>query len=158
MGVSGVGKTTIARALAAESGGTYIEADDLHPPENVAAMRAGHPLTDEMRAPWLKAVAAAMADVPKGSVFATCSALKRSYREQLRGDLQDVFFLYLKGEREVIAARMGARLEHFMPLSLLDTQFATLEAPDTQEAHAVVTVDGTIEDTLALARVAMRAS
>lgn len=132
MGVAGCGKSTVAQALADRLGLPMIEGDALHPPANVAAMSAGRPLTDADRWPWLDAVGAALAAAPGGAV-ATCSALKRRYRDRLRAEAGDVLFVHLTGDRDLIAIRMSAREGHFMPLSLLDSQFAALEPPGPDE-------------------------
>lgn len=152
MGVSGTGKSTIATGLAHHFDGVFIEGDSLHQDDNIAAMKRGEPLTDEMRAPWLKRVGQAMADAlatqaPK-PVFATCSALKRSYRDLIRSQLPEVQFLHLHGDQDMIAARMSGRTEHFMPVSLLTSQFATLEPLESDEAHVVVDVTGTPDEVL----------
>jgi len=136
MGVSGTGKTTVAGVLAGRLGWDLEEGDDLHPPENVAKMRAGHPLTDEDRWPWLERVAAWIrehTDAGRPGLI-TCSALKRSYRDVLRGD--HVVFVYLHGTYDQIAARLATRHGHYMPASLLQSQFDTLEPPDPDE-HAL---------------------
>ena len=132
MGVSGCGKSTVAALLAGRLGWDFEEGDDLHPAANVAKMAAGHPLDDADRRPWLAAVAAWIrqhTDAGRPGII-TCSALKKSYRDVLRGDR--VMFVYLAGTREQIAARLAARHGHFMPPALLDSQFATLEPPDTR--------------------------
>jgi gluconokinase len=128
MGVAGSGKTTVAELLAARFGVPHAEADDFHPQANIAKMSAGHPLTDEDRWPWLRAIAQwikqhAAAD---GGVV-TCSALKRSYRDLLRDGSADVWFVHLTGTLELLAERLGARKGHFMPATLLDSQLADLE-------------------------------
>lgn len=150
MGVSGVGKTSIARGLAQHLGGQYVEADDYHPPENVTAMQAGTPLNDEMRRPWLLTLGQAMSDMgctaPDQPLIAACSALKTSYRDLLRQHLPDATFVYLHGERDLIATRMAARENHFMPLSLLDSQLDTLEVPQAPEAFVQVDVTGSIDE------------
>ena len=135
MGVSGCGKSTVAGVLAGRTGWDLCEGDDLHPPENVAKMAAGHALTDDDRWPWLARIADWIrAHVESGRPgIVTCSALKRSYRDVLRGD--GVVFVYLHGTREQIAARLAARHGHYMPAALLDSQFATLEPPGEDE-HA----------------------
>ncbi|MFC5847990.1 gluconokinase [Deinococcus petrolearius] len=135
MGVSGSGKTTVARALAAELGLTFAEADDFHPPANIARMTAGIPLTDEDRWPWLRALRGWMADrdARGESTVVTCSALKREYRDLLREAGGRVQFIDLAGSRDLLAARMTGRSGHFMPESLLDSQLATLEPPTPDE-------------------------
>jgi gluconokinase len=139
MGVSGSGKSTVTALLANRLGWTYEDADWFHPPENVEKMHSGQPLTDEDRWPWLQAIAAHINTIERNgnrSVIA-CSALKRSYRDVLIGSRRDVRLVYLKGSRELIAHRMAVRHGHFMPLSLLASQFRTLEEP-TEDEHAVV--------------------
>lgn len=142
MGVSGCGKTTIAELLAAHLGWNYVEGDSMHPAANIAKMSSGHPLTDEDRWPWLAKIAdwihAQTAAGKPGIV--TCSALKRSYRDVLRGT--NVLFVYLHGTKEVIAARLATRTGHFMPPSLLDSQFAILEEPGPDERSITADVGG----------------
>ena len=137
MGVTGSGKTALGRALATRLGATFIEGDDLHPPENVARMARGEPLTDDLRAGWLDAIGSAITrEIDDGrSVVATCSALKRKYRDRLRGFQPHILFLYLRIDRETARARVAARRGHFMPASLVDSQFAILEEP-TPDEHA----------------------
>lgn len=138
MGVSGCGKSTLAGVLAGTLGWDLAEGDDLHPDANVRKMAAGMPLTDDDRRPWLDRVAGWIAehtDAGRPGVI-TCSALKRSYRDRLSGP--GVVFVHVDGSRALIGERMEARLDHFMPTSLLDSQFATLEAPGPDES--VVTV------------------
>src|ERR1700726_3132730 len=129
MGVSGSGKTTIAKGVAAAKGWTLVEGDTFHPPANVAKMKSGTPLTDEDRWPWLRAIAAAIDEYrARGeSAVVACSALRRSYRDILIGERKDVRLVYLRGSHALIAERMRARQGHFMPTTLLDSQFATLE-------------------------------
>lgn len=136
MGVSGCGKSSVGEALATRLGIPYRDGDDLHPPENVEKMRAGIPLTDADRWPWLDRVAQVLRDeVP---VIIGCSALRRAYRDRIRASAGGpVRFIHLSGSREVIAARMAARQGHYMPLSLLDSQFAALEPPGPDEAMVV---------------------
>lgn len=128
MGVSGCGKSSVGAALSQALGIPYRDGDDLHPAVNVAKMRAGEALTDADRWPWLDRVAQDLARL--APVIVGCSALRRAYRDRIRaGAGGPVLFVHLAGSREVIAARMAARSGHFMPASLLDSQFATLEPP-----------------------------
>ena len=140
MGVSGSGKSTIGALLAERLGWPFADADGFHPPENVAKMAAGIPLTDADRWPWLDAIAAHIDAARKAGqpVVVACSALRRAYRERLRAGHGDLLFLHLSGAPEVIAARQAARQGHFMPPSLMASQFATLE--DTVAEPDAVTV------------------
>jgi carbohydrate kinase (thermoresistant glucokinase family) len=144
MGVSSSGKTTVAVMLADALGVDFLEGDELHPGSNVEKMKSGTPLTDADRLPWLEAIAhridAWRARGEAGVV--TCSALKRAYRDILIGDRPEVRLVYLKGSRELIHQRMAARKKHFMPLDLLDSQFAALEEPGADERPIVVDVAG----------------
>lgn len=144
MGVSGSGKTTVAVLLAAALGCQFQEGDDLHPAANVAKMHSGTPLTDADRLPWLKKIAEEIDGwrARGESGVLTCSALKRSYRDLIIGDRRDVTLVFLNGSRELIHRRMAARHEHFMPLALLDSQFATLQEPTPDEHPLTVDVGG----------------
>ena len=144
MGVSGSGKSTVAAAIAARVGAVFLDADDFHPAANVAKMAAGMPLTDEDRRPWLVAVGAEVARrAPSGEeVVLACSALRRSYRDLLREGVADLFFAQLDGSPELLAARIGGRVDHFMPSSLLASQLATLEPLTRGESGAVIDVSG----------------
>lgn len=138
MGVAGSGKTTVGAMLAGRLRWRFADADDFHSAGNVAKMKAGIPLTDADRRPWLEAIAAQV-DAWRSSGahgVVTCSALKRSYREIIIGNRPDVRLVHLKGERPLIADRLAARHAHFMPASLLESQFATLEEPAADE-HAI---------------------
>jgi carbohydrate kinase (thermoresistant glucokinase family) len=138
MGVSGSGKSTIGALLAERLGWPFADADGFHPAANVAKMAAGQPLTDEDRWPWLDAIAAHIG-AARGTgqpVVVACSALRRAYRERLRAGHGDLIFLHLAGAPAVIAERQAARQGHFMPPSLMASQFATLEDP-AAEADAV---------------------
>lgn len=139
MGVSGCGKSTIALELQRLLGWTFKEGDDLHPPANVEKMRAGLPLNDDDRRPWLAAVARwideRLAAGEPGII--TCSALKRAYRRIIIGDRKGVTLVYLQGDEQLIAERIAQRTHRYMPPSLLHSQFATLEEP-TQDEHAIV--------------------
>jgi gluconokinase len=144
MGVSGSGKTTVGEALARRLHLPFIEADALHPKTNVDKMAAGIPLTDADRWPWLDVVGAKLEHVrlEGEGVIATCSALKRAYRDRLRANVEGpIQFVLLDSPRHVLAARMASRRGHFMPASLLDSQLATLERPLPGEG--VMVLDGT---------------
>jgi ribose 5-phosphate isomerase A len=142
MGVSGAGKSTIARELAARLGWTFEEGDALHPEANVAKMHAGIPLTDADRQPWLERVAAWIDDQRAGKQpgIITCSALKRSYRRIVIGDRPEVRLVYLRGGRDLIAEHLAGREGHFMPPSLLQSQIDTLEEPSPDEDPLTVDV------------------
>jgi gluconokinase len=146
MGVSGSGKTTIARALAARLGWRFAKGDEFHSAANVAKMRAGVALTDEDRWPWLDAIAAWIRETrARGErCVVACSALKRAYRERIAGGRDDVRFVYLEGSYDTIAARLETRTGHYMPLSLLRSQFDTLEPPGDESA-VVARVDDSPE-------------
>ncbi len=136
MGVSGCGKSSVGRALADRLAIPYRDGDDLHPAANVEKMRRGIPLTDADRWPWLDCVAHVLAKA--APVIIGCSALKRAYRDRIRaGAGGPVRFVHLAGSRDLIAARMATRKDHYMPLSLLDNQFAALEPPGPEEAITV---------------------
>jgi gluconokinase len=143
MGVSGSGKSTIAAMLAIRLGWLYEDGDWFHPPANVEKMHAGKPLTDEDRRPWLQSIATWIDEARRADKRAViaCSALKRAYRNILVGDRRDVRLVYLKGDQALIARRMAVRHGHFMPPSLLDSQFATLQEPDADERAIVVSIE-----------------
>jgi len=142
MGVSGSGKSTIASMLAHRLHWIYEDGDWFHPPANIEKMHGGKPLTDEDRWPWLHAIAAWIDATRRGGDhgIVACSALKRAYRDVIVGERRDVRIVYLKGERDLIARRLAMRDGHFMPPSLLDSQFATLEEPQPDENPIVVSV------------------
>jgi gluconokinase len=142
MGVAGSGKTTIGQALAERLSFEFRDGDEFHPAKNVEKMRAGIPLDDSDRAPWLAAIAAWIDEVRAAGRhgIVACSALKRAYREVLVGKRRDVRLVYLKGSQDLIAGRMAARRGHFMPASLLASQFATLEEPRDEEGAIVVSI------------------
>lgn len=145
MGVSGCGKSSVGAALAQALGGTYVDGDDLHLPESVAKMARGEPLTDDDRWPWLDRVAACLSDAPDTMILG-CSALKRRYRDRIRDKtVQPVRFVHLVGDRALIAARMAERTGHYMPTSLLDSQFAALEPPDPDEKAVTVDIDQPVD-------------
>lgn len=145
MGVAGTGKTTIGPLLAARLGVPYAEGDDFHPQANIAKMSAGVPLTDEDRWPWLDAIGDwAHGRAGLGGVVSS-SALKRSYRDRLRAAAPGVVFVHLTGDRALIEDRMAHRHGHFMPTALLDSQFATLQPLEADEAGVAVDVTGSPE-------------
>lgn len=160
MGVSGCGKSTVGRALAGRLGVPFIEGDELHPAENVARMRAGIPLTDADRAGWLEEVAGALAAQPAAVV--SCSALKRAYRDRLRRAAPALRLVHLQGAPETLQARLAARVDHYMPASLLQSQLDALEPPADDEgairldigAHPQAIVDAAFD---ALTRPRLRA-
>ncbi|MER6223976.1 gluconokinase [Streptomyces sp900105755] len=157
MGVAGTGKTTIGPLLAARLGVPYAEGDDFHPPANIAKMSAGHPLDDADRWPWLDAIGAwAHGRAGLGGVVSS-SALKRSYRDRLRAAAPGIVFLHLSGDRRLIEDRMSHRQGHFMPTALLDSQFATLQPLEPDEAGVAVEVSGTPEEIAARAVRALEA-
>ncbi|MEU0838405.1 gluconokinase [Streptomyces sp. NPDC005962] len=140
MGVSGTGKTTVGPLLAEALGVPYAEADDFHPPANIAKMSAGTPLGDEDRWPWLDAIGVWAHDhIAHGGVV-SCSALKRSYRDRLRAAEPGVVFLHLTGERKLIADRMQERKGHFFSGAMLDSQLATLEPLQPDENGVAVDI------------------
>ena len=145
MGVSGSGKSTVGAALAQRLRVPFADADDFHPPANIAKMSAGHALDDDDRYPWLEAIGEWLAAHRQSGGVMSCSALKRQYRDQLRHHAPTVEFVHLHGSREVIARRQVSRPGHFMPASLLTSQFATLEPLAPDERGQVVDVDQSID-------------
>ncbi|MFI0981612.1 gluconokinase [Streptomyces sp. NPDC021093] len=156
MGVAGTGKSTIGALVAERVGVSYAEGDDFHPEANVSKMAGGEPLSDADRWPWLDRVGAWARERGDRGGVVSCSALKRVYRDRLREAAPGVVFLHLAGERELIEARMGAREGHFMPVALLDSQFAALESLGADEAGVTVGVDGTPEEVAERAAGALR--
>lgn len=137
MGVTGSGKSTVGQALAARTGVPFADADDFHSAANVDKMRAGTPLTDEDRGPWLLSIGEWLTRHDDGAVV-TCSALKRVYRDTLRAAAPHITFLHLDGDRETVRQRVAGRTRHFMPESLVDSQFAALEPLGADERGVVI--------------------
>jgi carbohydrate kinase (thermoresistant glucokinase family) len=150
MGVSGCGKSTVALELRRLLGWQFKEGDDLHPPANVEKMRAGHPLSDADRWPWLHRVAQWIDDrLAAGEAgIITCSNLKRAYRRITIGDRKGVILVYLQAEESVIAARVAQRRHRYMPAALLHSQFEALEEPAAEEHAVVVSVTSSLTDTV----------
>lgn len=146
MGVSGSGKSTVGAALAQRLRVPFEDADDLHPSANIAKMSRGEPLDDEDRFPWLDLVGQWLAAHEERGGVMSCSALKRKYRDQLRGHLTGLRFILLEGSHEVIARRQASRAGHFMPTSLLASQFATLEPLAPDEAGHVIDIDRSVDE------------
>lgn len=151
MGVSATGKSSVAQALSAELTVKFVEGDDFHPAENLAKMSAGEPLTDDDRQPWLQTLANLLelrtaAGTP---TILTCSALRRSYRDLLRTGSPTLFFIHLHADFDVLRARMGDRTKHFMPTSLLQSQFDTLEPLQPDELGAVIDVTPPLDEVVA---------
>ena len=148
MGVSGSGKSTIAAGLVERLGWEFAEGDDFHPPENVEKMRAGHPLDDEDRWPWLRRLGDWIGEHERAgrSVVVTCSALKRSYRDLLRDGHPSVWFAHVAADRELLRDRLEHRAGHYMPASLLDSQLDTLEPLQEDEPGARISGAGSPAD------------
>jgi gluconokinase len=144
MGVTGSGKSTVGEALAQRLGVPFADADDFHSPENVAKMRGGVPLDDTDREPWLRAIGRWLAERSDGVV--TCSALKRRYRDILREEAPDVTFLHLDGDKETVRQRVAGRAGHFMPESLVQSQFDALEPLQDDERGTVVNFARSVDD------------
>ncbi|WP_392710130.1 gluconokinase [Rhizobium ruizarguesonis] len=154
MGVSGCGKSSVGEKLAEALHLAFVEGDALHPAANVEKMSKGIPLTDEDRMPWLDSIGEDMkASLEKSEgIIVSCSALKRIYRDRLRAAAGgNLSFVYLEGSRALLMKRMGERKGHFMPVSLLDSQLATLEVPTGEPGVVTVDIDDTIEGIAATA-------
>jgi gluconokinase len=149
MGVSSSGKSTVGQSIARRLHVPFLDGDGYHPPANVEKMRSGIPLVDEDRWPWLQSLAEALHDAAnaKDAAVGACSALRRAYRDYLVKQAgEPILFVYLEGTKDVIAARMAKRQHEYMPASLLDSQFATLEVPDPSiENVLVVPVTDSVE-------------
>ena len=149
MGVSGCGKSTIAEGLAEAIGGRFFDGDHFHPRANIDKMSRGEALTDEDRWPWLSLVAAELSK-GSGDVVGACSALKRAYRRHISETVgAEVRFVHLSGSKELIADRMAARDGHFMPLSLLESQFAALEPPEGEPGAVTVDISQGTDEVIA---------
>jgi gluconokinase len=150
MGVSGSGKSTVGAALARRLGWPFLDADDMHPPANVAKMAAGVPLDDSDRLPWLTRIAEwiELGRSTGQAAVVGCSALKRTYRDRLREADPDLVVVHLTGERDQLQARLAQRRGHFFPAALLDAQLADLEAPAADEEPIEIHIGGTLAETV----------
>ncbi|MEM9585405.1 MAG: gluconokinase [Pseudomonadota bacterium] len=156
MGVAGCGKSSVGEAVAEALDATYLDGDDLHPAENIAKMSAGTPLTDDDRAPWLDEVGQKFA-ASAAPLLIGCSALKRHYRDRIRAAAgSDVCFLHLNGTRAVIEARMSKRAGHFMPVSLLNSQFADLELLQADESGVEIDIAAPFDTVVSKSIAALR--
>jgi len=153
MGVSGVGKSTVAQGIATVTGWPFAEGDTFHTPANVEKMHSGHPLTDEERLPWLRNIGAWMSEqIAHGSSgVVTCSALRRGYRDVLREGRPEVRFCHLAASEDLVADRLSRRTDHFMPATLLRSQYETLEPLEPDEPGVVVSIEGSSAAVLARA-------
>jgi gluconokinase len=160
MGVSGTGKTVVGTGLAERLGFEFLEGDSYHPASNVHKMESGIPLDDADREPWLHALADLMAERHRDgcSTVLTCSALKRAYRDVIRVGAPAAFFVHLQGDFDLLFERMSHRTKHFMPSSLLHSQFETLEPLQADESGVALDVAAPIDDVIARAGDAVRAS
>jgi gluconokinase len=150
MGVAGSGKTSVGELLAARLGFPFRDADEFHPPANVAKMSSGVPLEDADRWPWLDAIGAAIRDAHGEGIVVACSALKRVYRERIsKAAGRPVDFVFLDGSLETLRQRIGGRRGHFMPPSLLDSQLATLERPKADERAVTISIEQPIDAVVA---------
>ncbi len=148
MGVSGSGKSTVAKMLAQKFDLPFLEADDFHSAQNKAHMAAGKALTDEMREPWIDSICEKIKSDGNNCVLAY-SGLRRAHRQKFRELGFTTLFLHLDGSKELIAQRMSARAGHFMPVSLLDSQFASMEAPQDEPDMVLVSIDNPIPQIVA---------
>ncbi|QIR15862.1 gluconokinase [Shewanella aestuarii] len=148
MGVSGSGKSTVGQQLATSLNAKFIDGDDLHPRANINKMANGEPLNDADRAPWLERIADAVYSIESKNETGVivCSALKKCYRDRIRQGNNQVYFLYLHGDYQLILQRITARRGHFMKQNMLDSQFATLEVPLNEPNTVIVDIDNSIED------------
>jgi gluconokinase len=158
MGVSGAGKSTIGALLAERLGVDFADADAFHPPANIAKMSAGQPLSDADRWPWLDAIGTWLVERSAQGGVVTCSALKRAYRDRLRAACPTLRLLHLAGDAALIGARQAARADHFMPPSLMASQFATLEPPAPEEGCITLSVAPPPAEVVAAALAAIAAA
>ncbi|KEY60826.1 gluconokinase [Serratia sp. DD3] len=157
MGVCASGKSTVGAMLAQRLGAKFIDGDDLHPKANIIKMASGQPLNDEDRKPWLERIrdAAFSLESKNEQGVIVCSALKKSYRDQIRNGNQNVSFVFLDGSFDLIMARMMARKGHFMKQNMVESQFNTLERPDNELQVAVVDIDTDIDNVVERALIAL---
>ncbi|MSS45847.1 gluconokinase [Cutibacterium sp. WCA-380-WT-3A] len=151
MGVAGAGKTDIGSMLADHLSVDFIDGDDLHPHANIVKMASGHPLDDEDRQPWLANIGTWLADRADSGAVVACSALKRIYRDQLRMACPNLAFVHLAGNRTIVTQRIKARTGHFMPASLIDSQYATLEPLTADEVGITLNFDASREELVTMA-------
>jgi gluconokinase len=158
MGVAGCGKTAVGEALAKAFGWRFIEGDRLHPPENIERMSAGLPLTDQHRWSWLDSIGGQIADAGRAGVgaIAACSALKRVYRDRLRCHSGRILFIHLDVDKATATTRVASRKGHFMPASLIDSQFADLEPPGAGEASVTLDASRAVADLVVQAAAILR--
>lgn len=148
MGVCACGKSTIGEQLAKKLGRKFIDGDDLHPRANIQKMSSGQPLNDEDRKPWLERIRDASYSLESKNEHGiiVCSALKKAYRDQIREGNENVTFLFLDGDKQLILERMSKRQGHFMKENMVNSQFETLERPDAEPQTIVVNIDASIEE------------
>lgn len=157
MGVSACGKSTVANALAQSLAASFMDADDYHSAESIKKMSRGEPLTDEDRYPWLQLFGETLA-MKQGRYVGACSALRRQYRELITASAKEpVLFIFLDGSKPLLQQRINTRRGHFMPGSLLDSQFATLERPDADELSCTINIDGTPQQIMQRINAALQA-
>ncbi|AEH32788.1 gluconokinase [Vibrio anguillarum] len=158
MGVCACGKSTVGAKLAQKLGAKFIDGDDLHPKANILKMAGGEPLNDDDRKPWLERIrdAAFSLESKNEHGVIVCSALKKTYRDQIRDGNQNVTFLFLDGSFDLIMKRMQARKGHFMKANMVESQFNTLERPDNEVKVAIVDIDTDIDEVVERALVALR--
>jgi gluconokinase len=149
MGVAGSGKTTVGAALAKRLGLDYADADAFHGEASVAKMAAGHPLNDDDRGPWLEAIGLWLAAHDQSGGVASCSALRRRYRDVLRTAAPRVYFLHLDGDPRVVTQRVASRRNHFMPASLVSSQMETLERLESDETGSQIDLSAPVDDIVA---------